>query len=69
MAAHWRRACGGRPAAASHHASVLRCPGRAQVRAARIPRGRAVAAPRSHHRIAENRPDVVVAAIREVVSG
>jgi pimeloyl-ACP methyl ester carboxylesterase len=37
--------------------------------AARSPRGRVVVAPRSHHRIAEDQPELVIAAIREVVSG
>ena len=37
--------------------------------AARSPRGRVVLAPRSHHRIAENQPEVVVAAIRQIASG
>jgi len=37
--------------------------------AARTPRGRVVVVPGSHHRIAEDRPDAVVGAIREVVSG
>jgi pimeloyl-ACP methyl ester carboxylesterase len=37
--------------------------------AARSPRGRVVVAARSHHRIAEDEPEVVVAAIRAVVRG
>lgn len=37
--------------------------------AARSPRGRVVVVPGSHHRIAEDRPEAVVTAIREVVSG
>ena len=37
--------------------------------AARSPRGRVVVARRSHHRIAEDQPERVVAAIRQVVSG
>jgi pimeloyl-ACP methyl ester carboxylesterase len=37
--------------------------------AARSPRGRVVVVPGSHHRIAEDRPEAVVAAIRDVVSG
>jgi pimeloyl-ACP methyl ester carboxylesterase len=37
--------------------------------AARSPRGRVVVARRSHHRIAEDQPELVVAAIRQVVSG
>ena len=37
--------------------------------AARSPRGRVLVAPGSHHRIAEDRPDIVIAAIRNVASG
>jgi pimeloyl-ACP methyl ester carboxylesterase len=37
--------------------------------AARSPRGRVVLAPRSHHRIAEDQPELVVAAIRQAASG
>jgi hypothetical protein len=37
--------------------------------AARSPQGRTVRAARSHHRIAEDQPDVVVAAIRKMASG
>jgi pimeloyl-ACP methyl ester carboxylesterase len=37
--------------------------------AARSPRRRVVVARRSHHRIAEDQPELVVAAIRQVVSG
>jgi len=37
--------------------------------AARSPRGRVVLAPRSHHRIAEDQPELVVAAIRQIASG
>jgi pimeloyl-ACP methyl ester carboxylesterase len=37
--------------------------------AARSPRGRVVLAPRSHHRIAEDQPELVIAAIRDVVGG
>ena len=35
--------------------------------AALSPEGRVVVAPRSHHRIAEDQPELVVSAIREVV--
>jgi hypothetical protein len=35
--------------------------------AALSPEGRVVVAPRSHHRIAEDEPELVVSAIREVV--
>jgi len=37
--------------------------------AARSPRGRVVLAPRSHHRIAEDQPELVISAIRDVLSG
>ena len=37
--------------------------------AARSPRGRVVLAPRSHHRIAEDQPELVISAIRQMVSG
>jgi hypothetical protein len=37
--------------------------------AARSPRGRVVLAPRSHHRIGEDQPELVIAAVREVLSG
>ena len=37
--------------------------------AARSPRGRVVLAARSHHRIAEDQPGLVISAIRQVVSG
>jgi pimeloyl-ACP methyl ester carboxylesterase len=37
--------------------------------AARSPQGRVVLAPRSHHRIAEDQPELVVSAIRQVTSG
>jgi pimeloyl-ACP methyl ester carboxylesterase len=37
--------------------------------AARSPRGRVVLAPRSHHRIAEDQPELVISAIRQVASG
>ena len=36
--------------------------------AALSPEGRTVVAPRSHHRIAEDQPELVVRAIREVVA-
>jgi len=36
--------------------------------AALSPEGRVVRAPRSHHRIAEDEPELVVSAIREVVA-
>jgi pimeloyl-ACP methyl ester carboxylesterase len=37
--------------------------------AARSPRGRVVLAPHSHHRIAEDQPELVISAIRHVISG
>jgi len=37
--------------------------------AARSPRGRVVLAPHSHHRIAEDQPELVISAIRQVISG
>jgi pimeloyl-ACP methyl ester carboxylesterase len=37
--------------------------------AARSPHGRVILAPRSHHRIAEDQPELVVAAIHQVLSG
>jgi pimeloyl-ACP methyl ester carboxylesterase len=37
--------------------------------AARSPHGRVVLAPRSHHRIAEDQPELVISAIRAVLSG
>jgi pimeloyl-ACP methyl ester carboxylesterase len=37
--------------------------------AARSPHGRVILAPRSHHRIAEDQPELVVAAIHRVLSG
>jgi pimeloyl-ACP methyl ester carboxylesterase len=40
-----------------------------RAKAARSPRGRVLVAPGSHHGIAEDRPDVVIAAIRNVASG
>jgi pimeloyl-ACP methyl ester carboxylesterase len=37
--------------------------------ASRSPQGRVILAPRSHHRIAEDQPELVVAAIHQVLSG
>jgi pimeloyl-ACP methyl ester carboxylesterase len=38
-------------------------------RRAALARGRVVLAPRSHHRIAEDQPELVISAIRQLVSG
>jgi hypothetical protein len=45
------------------------CAALQRANAARSPRGRVLVAPGRHHRIAEDRPDIVIAAIRNVASG